>query len=166
MKHMNPFEQMMYVGVIMSIVLSVMILGSLYYNPRLSLTEYPKEIQRVVFPKSIYEKKQTIYFNIAYNAILFGTPVVSTYILHKHEKLLYIDAYLHTFGILMIFNLVDLFIIDWLVFCWITPKFVVIPSTEGMKGYKDYKFHLRGAIVGTKFLAIVSLFLAGIATTI
>ncbi|MGH1299854.1 nitroreductase [Bacillus pretiosus] len=163
---MNPFEQMMYVGVIMSIVLSVMILGSLYCNPRLSLTEYPKDIQKVVFPKSIYEKKQTIYFNIAYNAILFGTPFVSTYILHKHEKLLYIDAYLHTFGILMIFNLVDLFILDWLIFCWITPKFVVIPSTEGMKGYKDYKFHLRGSIVGTKFLAIVSLFLAGIAITI
>ncbi|OTX98840.1 nitroreductase [Bacillus thuringiensis serovar wratislaviensis] len=166
MKHMNPFEQMMYVGVIMSIVLSAMILGSLYYNPRLSLTEYPKDIQKVVFPKSIHEKKQTIYFNIAYNAILFGTPVVSTYILHKHEKLLYVDAYLHTFGILMIFNVVDLFILDWLIFCWITPRFVVIPSTEGMKGYKNYKFHLRGAIVGTKFLAIVSLFLAGMVTTI
>ncbi|HFK1681011.1 TPA: nitroreductase [Bacillus tropicus] len=164
---MNSFEQMMYVGIIMSIVLSVMILGSLYYNPRLSLTDYPKDIQKVVFPKSIYEKKQTIYFNIAYNAILFGTPFVSTYILHKHEKLLYIDAYyLHTFGILMIFNVVDLFILDWLIFCWITPRFVVIPTTEGMKGYKDYKFHLRGAIVGTKFLAIVSLFLAGIVTTI
>lgn len=163
---MNPFEQMMYVGVIMSIVLSAMILGSLYYNSRLSLTEYPKDIQKVVFPKSIHEKKQTIYFNIAYNAILFGTPVVSTYILHKHEKLLYVDAYLHTFGILMIFNVVDLFILDWLIFCWITPRFVVIPSTEGMKGYKNYKFHLRGAIVGTKFLAIVSLFLAGMVTTI
>ncbi|CAM3979449.1 nitroreductase [Bacillus luti] len=162
---MNPFEQMIYIGVIMSIVLSVMILGSLYYNPRLSLTDYPKDIQKVVFPKSIYEKKQTFYFNIAYNAILFGTPFVSTYILHKHKKLLYIDAYLHTFGILMIFILVDLFILDWLIFCWITPKFVVIPSTEGMKGYKDYKFHLRGAIVGTKILAIVSLFLAGLATT-
>ncbi len=162
---MSSFEQMMYVGVIMSIVLSVMILGSLYYNPRLSLTEYPKDIQKVVFPKSIHEKKQTIYFNIAYNSILFGTPFVSTYILHKHEKLLYIDAYFHNFGILMIFNAVDLFILDWLIFCWITPRFVVIPSTEGMKGYKDYKFHLRGAIVGTKFLAIVSLFLAGLATT-
>ncbi|SCC37367.1 Uncharacterized protein BC05F1_03095 [Bacillus wiedmannii] len=66
----------------------------------------------------------------------------------------------------MIFNLVDLFIIDWLIFCWITPEFVVIPSTEGMKGYKNYKFHLRGAIIGTKFFAIVSLFLAGIVTTI
>ncbi|MGD6891979.1 nitroreductase [Bacillus mobilis] len=163
---MNSFEQMIYVGIIMSIVLSVLILCYLYYNPRLSLTEYPKDIQKVVFPKSIHEKKQTIYFNIAYNVILFGTPFVSTYILHKHEKLLYIDAYLHTFGILMIFNLVDLFILDWLIFCWITPRFIVIPSTEGMKGYKDYKFHLRGAIVGTKFLAIVSLFLAGLATTI
>ncbi|MES5955523.1 nitroreductase [Bacillus fungorum] len=163
---MGSFEQMMYVGVLMSIVLSVMILGSLYYNPRLSLTDYPKDIQKVVFPKSIHEKKQTIYFNIAYNAILFGTPFVSTYILHKHEKLLYLDAYLHTFGILMIFNLVDLLIIDWLIFCWITPRFVVIPCTEGMKGYKDYKFHLREAIVATQFLAIVSLFLAGIATTI
>lgn len=79
---------------------------------------------------------------------------------------MYIDAYLHTFGILMIFNLVDLLIIDWLIFCWITPRFVVIPSTAGMKGYKDYKFHLRGAIVATHILAIVSLFLAGIATTI
>ena len=46
MKHMNQFEQMMYVGVIMSIVLSVMILVSLYYNPRLSLTDYPKDIQK------------------------------------------------------------------------------------------------------------------------
>ncbi|WP_033657151.1 hypothetical protein [Bacillus cereus] len=163
---MSSFEQMIYVGIIMSIVLSVLILGSLYYNPRLSLTDYPKDIQKVVFPKTINEKKQTIYFNVVYNTILFGTPFISTYILHQQEKLLYMDAYLHTLGILMIFNLVDLFIMDWLIFCWITPRFVVIPSTEGMKGYKDYKFHLRGAIVGTLFLAIVSLFLAGIATTI
>ncbi|MBE7121335.1 nitroreductase [Bacillus cereus] len=163
---MSQFEQMMYVGITMSIVLSIMILGSLYYNPRLSLTDYPKDIQKVVFPKSIHEKKQTIYFSVVYNVILFGTPFVSTYILHQHEKLLYMEAYLHTLGILMIFNLVDLFIIDWLIFCWITPRFVVIPCTEGMKGYKDYKFHLRGAIVGIPFLAIVSLFLAGIATTI
>ena len=61
-------------------------------------------------------KKQSIYFNIVYNTILFGSPFVSTYILHKHEKLMYMDAYLHTFGILMIFNLVDLLIIDLLIF--------------------------------------------------
>ncbi|MGH0597530.1 nitroreductase [Bacillus mycoides] len=163
---MGQFEQMVIVGISMSFILSIMILGSTYYNPRLWLNDYPKDIQKVVLPKSINEKKQTFYFEIIYNIILFGTPLVSTYILHHHGKLLYIEAYLHTFGIVMIFNLVDLLIIDWLIFCWITPRFVVIPSTEGMKGYKDYKFHLRGAIAGTPFLAIVSLFLAGIATTI
>ncbi|EJQ95940.1 MULTISPECIES: hypothetical protein [Bacillus] len=163
---MGEIEQIMIVGISMSFILTIMILGSLYYNPRLWLNDYPKDIQKVVLPKSINEKKQTYYFEIIYNIILFGTPLVSTYILHQHEKLLYIEAYLHTFGIVMIFNLVDLFIIDWLIFCWITPRFVVIPSTEGMKGYKDYIFHLRGAIVGTPFLAIISLFVAGIATTI
>ncbi|MBM6648754.1 nitroreductase [Bacillus sp. RIT 809] len=163
---MGQIEQMMIVGISMSFILSIMTLGSLYYNPRLWLNDYPKDIQKVVLPKSINEKKQTYYFGIIYNIILFGTPLVSTYILHQHEKLLYIEAYLHTFGIVMTFNLVDLFIIDWLIFCWITPRFVVIPSTEEMKGYKDYIFHLRGAIVGTPFLAIISLFVAGIATTI
>lgn len=71
---MNPFEQMMYVGVIMSIVLSVMILGSLYYNPRLSLTEYPKDIQKVVFPKSIHEKSKqfilTLHITLFFSVLL------------------------------------------------------------------------------------------------
>lgn len=58
MRLMSQLEQTMYVGVIMSIVLSVMILGSLYYNPRLWLNDYPKDIQKVVFPKSINEKSK------------------------------------------------------------------------------------------------------------
>lgn len=58
MRLMSQFEQMMYVGVIMSIVLSLMVLGSLYYNPRLSLNDYPKDIQKVVLPKSIHEKSK------------------------------------------------------------------------------------------------------------
>lgn len=75
MKHMNQFEQMMYVGVIMSIVLSVMILGSLYYNPRLSLTDYPKDIQKVVFPKSIHEKSKP--FILILYIILFFSVLLS-----------------------------------------------------------------------------------------
>ena len=60
MKHMNQFEQMMYVGVIMSIVLSVMILV-LYYNPRLSLTDYPKDIQKVVFQNRFMKKANHLF---------------------------------------------------------------------------------------------------------
>ncbi|PEY29043.1 nitroreductase [Bacillus cereus] len=163
---MGQYEQMLLVGTIMSIILSIMIWGSLYYNPRLWLNDYPKDIQKSVLPKTITEKRQTLYFGIVYNVILFGTPLISTFLLNQYEKLLFIDAFLHSFGILMIFNLVDLLIIDWLIFCWITPRFVVIPSTEGMRGYKNYRMHLRGAMIGTPFLIIVSLFIAGIGINI
>ncbi|KEK22877.1 hypothetical protein [Bacillus gaemokensis] len=163
---MSPYEQMLLVGIIMSCVLSIMILGSLYYNPRLWLHAYPKDIQKVVLPKTLSEKRKILYFGIVYNVILFGTPFISIFLLNQHEKLLFIDAFFHSFGILMIFNLVDLFIIDWLIFCWITPRFVVIPSTEGMDGYKNYMMHVKGAIIGTPFLIIASLFIAAIAINI
>ena len=47
-------------------------------------------------------------------------------------------------------------------FCTITPKFVVIPGTEGMSGYKDYGFHFRGFIIGTLLSAISAVVIAGL----
>lgn len=55
---MGQFEQMVIVGISMSFILSIMILGSTYYNPRLWLNDYPKDIQKVVLPKSINEKNK------------------------------------------------------------------------------------------------------------
>lgn len=55
---MGQIEQMVIVGISMSFILSIMILGSTYYNPRLWLNDYPKDIQKVVFPKSINEKNK------------------------------------------------------------------------------------------------------------
>ena len=54
-------------------------------------------------------------------------------------------AFLSAFVVLVVFNLVDRLILDWLVFCPLTPRFVVLPGTEGMAGYKDYRMHFRGA---------------------
>jgi hypothetical protein len=36
-------------------------------------------------------------------------------------------------------------------FCTITPKFLVIPGTDGMAAYKDYGYHFRGFLIGTVF---------------
>lgn len=57
---MGEIEQIMIVGISMSFILTIMILGSLYYNPRLWLNDYPKDIQKVVLPKSINEKSKRI----------------------------------------------------------------------------------------------------------
>jgi hypothetical protein len=49
-------------------------------------------------------------------------------------------------------------------YCTITPRFVVIPGTEGMAGYKDYVFHLRGFLIGSVISAAGGLVIAALVT--
>jgi len=56
-------------------------------------------------------------------------------------------------------NWYDALVIDCLWFC--RSKRVVIPGTEGMAGYKDYLFHIRGALKGM-LLGIPSAIAAGL----
>jgi len=72
---------------------------------------------------------------------------------------LWLDGFL----ILMSFNLVDLLVVDWLVICWWTPRFLVFPGTEGHPAYKDYGFHARASLRGTGLLVLVSATMAAVA---
>lgn len=48
----------------------------------------------------------------------------------------------------------------WMFYTW-TPTFLVLPGTEGMKGYKDYRPHLKAQLTkGNLLLAIFSAVLA------
>jgi hypothetical protein len=75
----------------------------------------------------------------------------------------FVDYLLSNFIILMTFNLSDLLIADWLVFVTIQPKVLVLPGTEGMAGYRDFRFHFRGFLIGTVSSAVAAATLAGIA---
>jgi hypothetical protein len=44
---------------------------------------------------------------------------------------------------MLVAHLIDLIVFDWLVFCTIQPRFAVLPGTEGMPEYRDYRFHLE-----------------------
>lgn len=57
----------------------------------------------------------------------------------------------------------DCFVIDWLWFC--NSKRVIIPGTEGMKGYKDYLFHAKGSLQGM-LIGIPTALIAGITAAI
>jgi hypothetical protein len=70
---------------------------------------------------------------------------------------------LSVFIIWTVFNVVDLLILDWLFFVTLQPNGIVLPGTEGMAGYKDYGFHLRGSLKGQVGIAIVSLIFAALA---
>lgn len=149
-------------GLALSAVLSAIIVGTLYVNPRLLLQSYPADIQRAAEAKTAPERRQTRFIGAFFLLFLVGIPAVSTWLLERSHSgdIAFSTAFLNAFGIMSVFNAVDLLVIDWLLFCAVTPKFLVIEGTEGMAGYKDCLFHFRGFAVGTVLAAAASLILA------
>jgi hypothetical protein len=147
-------------GATLSVIGSCIILFSLYLNPRLWLQDYPKEIQHRVKPKTREEKRQSLLWGVPFLIALFGIPFLSAWtVRHQDPVAGFLTLFLSAFGVGMFFNLVDLLIIDYLIFCLWTPKFLIIPGTDGMDAYKDYGHHFRGFAVGTVVSTIASLFI-------
>ena len=81
---------------------------------------------------------------------LFGTLIVSIVRLPlvNEGELTFSAVFLSTAIILLTNNLIDLLILDWLIFVTIQPRFVVLPGTAGLPGYRDYGFHFRQFLKG------------------
>ena len=69
---------------------------------------------------------------------------------------------LHIFVMCIVWNSVDLLVMDWLIFCTIQPKFMILPGSEGHPAYKDYYFHFRGFLIGCVYSAIGGVVCGGI----
>ncbi len=153
-------------GTLLALIGSVFILAMMRYNPRLFLNpgDFPKDILDAVPPKTEEEKRQAMILGIPFFIGLLGGPLVSALALQRETAggVPFMHLFLHTFGVLMIPNLVDLVVLDWLLFCTITPSFMVVPGTEGLDGYKDYRFHLRGHARGTALMAVLSAIVAAV----
>ena len=151
-------------GAILSVTASTLLVAALRFNPRLFLQDYPEDIQDQVPPKTDQEKKQSLLVGIPFLILLAVLPLISTLALKRQGggEVSFLQLFLNAFGVAFIFNLVDLLLLDWLIFCFITPQFVVIPGTEGMAGYKDYFFHFKGFIIGTGLSIVAGLVIAGI----
>jgi len=141
-------------------VLALLIIG--LKGPRLMLQDYPKSIVEAALPKTAKEKRQGIIFAIPFLLNFIGYPLGVALYIAAHEHQTFLQTFSLIWGITLFGNLFDLIILDWLIFCLITPKFVVIPGTEGNKGYKDYYFHFIGFLKGLLITLVLSLLLSGI----
>lgn len=72
-------------------------------------------------------------------------------------------CFISAFIIVFIWNVTDLLVMDWLIFCTITPKWMVIEGTTGCKGYKDYFFHFKGFLIGCVYSLIMALIFGTVA---
>lgn len=138
-------------------VATVLLLGLVLYNPRLMLQDYPPAIRAIVPPKTDAEKRQSILLGMPFLLALLILPFVFVF---RLEETSFLGLFLHAFGVVWVFNLWDWLVLDWLLFCTITPKQMIIPGSEGHPAYKDYAFHFRGFLIGTVFSLMMGLIVA------
>jgi hypothetical protein len=130
-------------------------------NPRMMLQNYPKDIQAVVAPKTPKERSQGIIFAIPIILVMIGYPAVVSWYYRPNEA--HFDYYFSsTWSMMLVFNVFDLLILDWLMFCYFTPRFLVIRGTEGHEGYKNYRFHFMGFLKGIFITAIICAIMSGL----
>ena len=160
---MINFTKIIIDGSLLSVLASITILGILRFNPRLFLQDYPDEIQERVHPKTDQEKRLSLMVGIPFLILLLLVPFLSTLSLAKQVgEDRFFSLFINAFWVAFLFNLVDLLVLDWLIFCLITPDFLVIPGTKGMQAYKDYRFHFRAFLIGTALSIVAGLGIAGI----
>jgi hypothetical protein len=159
---MSNLNKILIDGAILSFLASLWLILALRVNPRIFLHDYPPKIQERVPQKTNPEKRLTYIFGVPFMLLLLLGPFFSTLSLKEQGNTHFWTLWLNATGVVYVFNLVDWLILDWLMFCTLTPRFVIIPGSEGMAEYKDYDFHFRGFLHGTVYSALGGLVIAGI----
>src|SRR3990172_27498 len=141
-------------GLTLSLILALIMGVSLALAPDMWVGDYPLDIREKYGAMSDRGRR--------YKPLIVG---LSSLRLHDVMPTAprFTDYLSSNFIVLMVFNLFDLLIADWLVFVTIQPKAVILPGTVGMAGYKNYRFHFRGFLIGILSSAVAAAILAGIA---
>ena len=155
-------------GFVFSLLFSALLLVMIKINPEMMLNDYPPEIKARYGPVSEKTKKQRKPFVILFLLIVIGVPLLS--IMRLDQMIAgvpsFLEIFVNIFTLFLVFNIVDLLILDWLIFCAITPRFIVLPGTEGMAAYKDYGFHFRGFLIGCVICLVSALAFASLAALV
>jgi len=151
-------------GVILSGVLFTLILGLVRINPEIMLKDYPPDIQAKYGPMSERSKRQRIPVAILVIVVLFGIVTLSFQDLGTDPQgdLSFFTTFVHLFVMFSVFNLLDWLVLDWLIVVTIRPSFIILPGTEGLAGYEDYRFHFRGFLIGTVITLVTSILVAAV----
>jgi len=140
-----------------NLVASIFLYASLAYNPRMWLHRMPPEVVAKVEGKTPEEKRIFIYFALPFLLWLFGYPLI--YVLGQESAVL--ANFLVFCAFFAGFALWDTLILDLLIFCKLTPRFIIIPGTV-RDDYSNMKYHLVSGAKGVLMSVVFSGVLAAI----
>jgi hypothetical protein len=152
----SPKRVLVY-GMILNVLISIIVYGSIYVNPLLWISDYPPDIQEAVGPVDV-PIGQKLVVGMLFLCTVVGVPLYSNAERRRQNngKLSFPATFIHSALIFFYFAVWDLVVLDWLIFVTIQPDFIVIPGTEGLAGYRDYWFHFRVSFLGwTQWISIL-----------
>ena len=146
-------------GALLSVVASTYLLFLLWFNPRLFLAHYPEEIRKIVPPRSKRERRESLFLGL-----LIGVPGTAAFLWRTATlgTRAFGALFAYAFGVLFIFNLVDLLILDWLIVCRFKLRWAILPGTEHVVIRNPYFHHFKEFLVGTLGLVVVGLAIAAL----
>jgi hypothetical protein len=150
-------------GVVLSVVLTAIMLSSARIARDMWVGDYPADVQEKFGPMSPRAARIRPFVAVFIFGAAFAVPIIGLYLLRlKMGPFGFLPALVFSVITLLVFNVFDLLVLDWLLFCTIQPRIMVLPGTEGMAGYRDYRFHFIGFLKGLMFCSVGGLVVASI----
>src|SRR5690606_15422008 len=98
---------------------AAILLLSAYLNPESMVDGYPPDIQAKHGPMSAQARRHKKLVGLPFGLILFSLLIISILTL---EEITFVTVFVNTAVMLILFNLVDLLLLDWLIFNTIQPR--------------------------------------------
>lgn len=158
----------LFYGAILSGLMTTIILGTLAWRPMMWVNDAPPDVRAAAGEMSAADRRAKRLGGVLTLVVLFGVfgAALASLARQSGGALAFVDAAVSTYLIFMVFNLVDLLLIDWLLVVTLRPRFVMIPGTEHLAGYGDYGYHFRAFLKGSLGGLILSLLIAAVAVAI
>jgi hypothetical protein len=155
------FTNALIYGLVLSIVLTILTVISGAIALDMFVDDYPPDIKQKYGAMSPRGARLRPFIAALLFLTVLGIPILGLFGLRaQFLSVPFLSAVVFASIVILVFNVFDLIILDWLFFCTIQPRSMVLPGTEGMAGYRDYRFHFLGFLKGLRFNAVVGLLIA------
>ena len=150
-------------GLVFSGVMIALLLAVLRANAEIMLNDYPPDIKARWGPMTERTRHQRVIVAGVFLVVGLGVVAWSLKTLPAFVSgdMTFASAFVYFAIMFGTFNVLDCFVLDWGLVYW-QPRFVVLPGTEGLAGYRSYWFHFRGFLIGIPIILALSALVAGI----
>jgi hypothetical protein len=154
------------VGIGLSILLGVFVLGSLRLDATMWVHSYPPDIRARFGPTPPQARRRRALLALVVYACVAAILWLAIRRLPTLPggELTPSQIFVTAWVVFNVLNLVDLLIIDWFILLTLKPRWMILPGTDAtMAGYHNYAYPFRGFLIGLVITALASTVVTGIA---